>query len=362
MDYKAVFKEKLSKLLFLEVDWDGFKRSTQIPENISLKTKDLYIPISSKYITNNINNEIKINNLPIYYFIEGMLIALGADEKLSYSEDYIKVLKNIKESEDCGRGLVANRIKEDNLMDAYLLIKGLFLFTYKEEYYKKLLLVGEALIENDSAFGDILLKDIEVGKEEFNKMSEPYLYKALFLKKKGDFIGAKVEINQYLNKGGEVTPEIKEIIRDIDNIATYEEAIALLDKSPEQAIEMFLGLTESFKTNPLIYYYLAVASRKIEKYEEAIYYLNESLAIETGILEVVTELGINYACLGSYKNAIKYFKKGFEASKDVETCTNIVMCYLNMGDEKEAKLNLEIAKRLNPEDEIVQQIDRMFAK
>ena len=362
MDYKAVFKEKLSKLLFLEVDWDGFKRSTKIPQNISLKTKDLYIPISSKYITNNVNNEIKINNLPIYYFIEGMLIALGADEKLSYSQDYITVLNNIKESEECGRGLVANRIKEDNLIDAYLLIKGLFLLTGNEEYYKKLLLVGEALIENDSAFGDILLKDIEVGKEEFNKMSEPYLYKALFLKKKGDYTGAKVEINQYLNKGGEVTLEIKEIIRDIDNIATYEEAIELLDKSPEKAIGMLSGLTESFNKNPLIYYYLAVANRKIENYEKAIYYLNESLAIETGILEVITELGINYACLGIYENAIKYFKKGFEASKDVETCTNIVMCYLNMGNEKEAKLNFEIAKRLNPEDEIVQQIDRMFAK
>jgi len=362
MDYKAVFKEKLSKLLFLEVDWDGFKKSTQIPQKIDLKAKELYIPISSKYITNNVNDEIKINNLPIYYFIEGMLIALGADEKLSYSEDYITVLNNIKESEECGRGLVANRIKENNFIDAYLLIKGLFLFTGNEEYYKKLLLIGEALIENDSAFGDNLLKDIDLGKEKFDKMPEPYLYKALFLKKKEDYIGAKVEINEYLNKGGEVSEEIKDIIRDVDNISTYEKAIGLIDESPEKAIGMLSGLTENFNKNPLIYYYLAVANRKLENYEKAIYYLNESLAIETGILEVITELGINYACLGSYKEAIKYFKKGFEASKDVETCTNIVMCYLNMGNEKEAKLNFEIAKKLNPEDEIVQQIDRMFAK
>lgn len=362
MDYKAVFKEKLSKLLFLEVNWDGFKKSTQIPQNIDLKAKDLYMPISSKYITNNVNNEIKINNLPIYYFIEGMLIALGADEKFSYSDDYITVLKNINESEECGRGLVANRIKENNLIDAYLIIKGLFTLTDNEEYYKKLLVVGEALIENDSAFGDILLKDIDTGKEQFDKMPEPYLYKALFLKSKDDYIGAKVELNEYLNKGGEVTLEIKKMILDIDNIATYEKAIQLLDESPEKTIGMLSGLVENFNNNPLIYYYLGVANRKIENYEKAIYYLNESLAIETGILEVITELGINYACLGSYKEAIKYFKKAFEASKDVETCTNIVMCYLNMGNEEEAKLNFEIAKKLNPEDEIVQQIDRMFAK
>ena len=57
MDYKSVFKEKLSKLLFLEIDWNGFKKNTNIPEVVKLKTKDLYIPISSKYITSNVEDE-----------------------------------------------------------------------------------------------------------------------------------------------------------------------------------------------------------------------------------------------------------------------------------------------------------------
>ena len=38
------------------------------------------------------------------------------------------------------------------------------------------------------------------------------------------------------------------------------------------------------------------------------------------------------------------------------------MCYLNMGNEEQAKLHLDIAKKIKPDDEIVQQIDRMFAK
>ena len=94
----------------------------------------------------------------------------------------------------------------------------------------------------------------------------------------------------------------------------------------------------------------------------AILFFGCILAIESGILEVVNELGINYACLGDYEEAIKCIKKGFEASRDVEICTNIIMCYLNLGDEENAKLHLDIAKKLNPDDEIVQKIERMFIK
>ncbi|MCR4943760.1 MAG: hypothetical protein K5986_04765 [Clostridium sp.] len=362
MDYKAVFKEKLGKLLFLEINWEGFKRSTSIPEAVKLKTKDLYLPISSKYITSNVEDELKIKNLPIYYFIEGMLMALGADSNLSYSEDYIIILNNLKESEDCGKTLVASRVKEHELVEAYLLVKGLYTATGDEEYYKKLLLVGETLREDDSAFAEILLEDIEEGKKEFINMPDPYLYKAIVLRAKDDFAGAKVEINEYVNKGGEVTDDIKAMMKDIDNVTAYEKAIEMLDEKPEKSIGTLLGLLDQFESNPLIYYYIAVGYRKLENYEKAIVYLNDGLEKDSGILEIVNELGINYACLGDYEQALKYFKKGFEASRDVEMCTNIVMCYLNLGDEENAKLHLDIAKKLNPEDEIVQQIDRMFIK
>lgn len=360
MNYKSVFKEKLSKLLFLEIDREGFKRNLNIPKEVKFKGKDLYIPISSEYIASTVANEIKINNLPVYNFIEGMYIALGADENLSYNEDYIIILNNIKESEECGKDLVAKRIKEGKLEDAYLILRGMFLSTGNEEYIKKLLLVGEAIREKDKGFKEILLEDCDRAIEEFAKMPEPYLYKAIISKEEGDFGKARVEINEYINRGGEVTDEIKVIMNDIEHIATYEKAIELLDESPEKSIGMLLSLVEIFDSNPLLYYYLAVAYRKIENYEKAIYYLNESIAIESGILEVVNEFGINYACLGNYEEAIKYFKKAFEASRDIEICTNIIMCYINMGDKEQAKLHLDIAKKINPEDEIVKQLEKMI--
>lgn len=362
MDYKALFKEKLSKLLFLEIDQEGFKKSINIPEYISFENKELFIPISSEYITSNIQDKIKIENLPIYYFIEGMLLTLGADKDISYSEDYKLLLMQIPESEECGKSLVAKRVQENRLEDAYLILKGLIQVDENEEYMKKLLLIGVSIREKDSGFEEVLLEDIDEAKKLFNKMKEPYLYKGIILKDKTDYQGAKVEINEYLIRGGEQTPEIEMLMNDIENVTTYEKAVKLMEEEPEKAIGLFLSLLDEFQENPLIYYYLGVSYRKVGQFEKAVYYLLESLRIESGILEVVNELGLNYACLGNYDEAIKYFKKAFEASREVEICTNIIMCYLNSGNLEDAKLHLRIAKELDKDDEIVQKIEKLINK
>ena len=76
MDYKVKIKERLGKLLFLEMNKDGFKENIGIPSYVTFKNKDLYLPISSEYISSNINDEIKIKNLPIYYLYHYLLFQL----------------------------------------------------------------------------------------------------------------------------------------------------------------------------------------------------------------------------------------------------------------------------------------------
>lgn len=362
MDYKAVFKEKLSKLLFLEIDKDGFKKSTNIPEIVDFDNKELYIPISPEYITNNINNEIKIKNLPIYYFIEGMFLCLGADENLRFNSDYETILTYIKDSENCIKSIISKNINEDNLTKAYLLLKGLYKYSKDIDVMKKLLLVGESIREKDSGFKEVLLEDIDYCEKNLLKIPESYLYKALIYKDESDYRTANVYIHEYINNGGKITNEIKIIMDDIGNISDYEEAIEYLKDDPIKAIKILVNLLDKFDKNPLIYYYLGVAYRKLENYEKAIYYLRESINLESGIYEVVVELGINYACIGDYESAIKYFKKAFEASREVEICTNIVMCYLNLNDLENAKLHLEIAKKINGDDEIVKDLEKIINK
>ncbi|MDR3597598.1 tetratricopeptide repeat protein [Clostridium sp.] len=359
-NYKTLYKDKLSKLLFLEMDKEGFKKSLNIPEEIKFKNNDLYMPISAEYVAANANDQIKLKNLPIYYFVEGIFIVFGADKEVRYNEDYGTILAYIPNCEECVKSLIAERIKKSRLEDAYVLLKGLYRYTKEEEILTKLLAVGETIREKDTGFSELLLEDIDECKENFEKCPEPYLYNSLILRDKGDYKGAQVEINEYINKGGKRLPEIEKIMTDINNIGDFEKAVECLKDEPEKAIDLLLPISEEFAENPLVYYYLGVGYRRIENYNKAIYYLSKSLSIESGSLETVNELGMNYACIGDYEEAIKYFKKAFEASKDIEICTNIVMSYINLEDKEQAKLHLDIAKKLDPEDPIVIEIDQML--
>lgn len=84
-------------------------------------------------------------------------------------------------------------------------------------------------------------------------------------------------------------------------------------------------MVEEFHSNPLIYYYIGVAFRRLQKFEEAIHYLRESIKIESGILEVVVELGLNYACLGEYEEALIYFKKALKLQEMLKS-VQILLC------------------------------------
>ena len=362
MDYKAKIKERLGKLLFLEINIDGFKENIGIPNYVTLKNKDLYLPISSNNISSNLNDEIKLKNIPIYYFIEGMFIALGCDENLRFNDDYELILDYIKDTERCIKSLISKRVEEENFLEAYILLKGYYNNSKDLDVMKRILLVGEALREKDSVFNEEMLDIIEYCEENSLKICEHYLYKAMILKDKGDFKAARVAINEYISRGGKVTNEVEILNNDINNISDYEKALELLKEDPKESIKLLLKLVADFEENPLLYYYLAVAYRKLENYEKAIYYLQESLSRESGILEVIVELGLNYACLNEYEEAFKYFKKAFEASRDVEICTNLVLCYMNIDDIESAKLHLDIAKNLNPEDEIVKELEVILNK
>ena len=98
-NYKTMYKDKLSKLLFLEIKKEGFKRSINIPDNVKFKNDDSYMPISAEYVAANANNPITLTNLPIYYFVEGIFIAFGADKNIRYNEDYGMILSYIPDSE-----------------------------------------------------------------------------------------------------------------------------------------------------------------------------------------------------------------------------------------------------------------------
>lgn len=354
MDINARFKSKLSNLLFLEIEK---KRGMSIfKTNIN---EDIYMPIATENITQKVKKGETVENIPITFFIEGMFFVLGADEEFRFNAVYKKLINSVPKSVEFIKGKIAEKVKNNKYEDAYLLLKGLNTVENSTEIYDKLIMLLENLKLSDKAYEEEELKIIAEAKQ-IEDYANPYLYEAFIKKDKGDYDGALFCINTYISKGGEETAEITEFKNSLKIVLTYDEAKKMVYEEPAKALAMLIPLTNELGNNSEIYYYIALGYRILENYDKAIYYLEKSLEIDNSYPEVLNELGINYASLENYESAILYFRKVFEVTKSIEVCTNLVMCYLNTGNYDQAKVHLEIAKKLDSKDEIVMQLENMM--
>jgi len=342
MSIKAYFSEKLEKLLFLNI-----------------KDEDVYLPIKSTSLINDIKSGHNFDEIPFSYFIEGMFFILGADEDFKYKESYLKIINKTDESVKFIKGKIAEEIKNQNYEDSYILLKGLSIIEKSEEVFDKLILVLETLREKSDVFKEEELKILESVKN-IDKYSTPYYYEALIKREDKDYRGALISINRFLDLSGQNSNDLLAFRDSILKSLNYETGKALIYDDPKGAIKLLVPLLETFPEDASLYYYIGVCYRILENFQKSIYYLNEALNIDKNLVQVVNELGINYASLGNYDTGILYLRKAFEATKSVEICTNLIMCYLNSGKEEEAKAHFLIAKKLNPKDEIVLELEKII--
>jgi len=354
MSIESYLLEKLNGILFLEIKAGSKINNFKFEENT-------YLPVKGDEVIEKSKQGDNLENIPMNMFVEGMFYVLGTDKNFKFNETYKKLINSVPNSDKFIKGVIFKNIKDNKYEDGYLMLKGLLEIENNEENFDKALLLVDALRNKNSKFKEEEIELIEKAKELKN-YSRPYYYEAIIKKEEKDFTGALFSINQYLALGGESNSEVLELKASLETITKYDEAKEIVYDAPKEALEILLPLLDTLGDSAEIYYYIAVAYRILENHEKAIYYLNDALAISSDYVEVVNELGINYACINNYDFAIKYFRKAFEVTKSIEICTNLIMCYLNSNDLKSAKIHLEIAKKLDPKDEIVLELEEILSR
>ena len=354
MQTKVMFKEELAKLLFLNVRKEAIEDIFKVKIN-----SDIDLPVRAVKVTESINNGVELNNIPISLFIEGMFFVLGSDEKFLYNVEYKKLLNSFQNSTKVIKAIIFEELRKKHLLEGYIMLKGLVTIEESKDNYNKLLSLCEALRIENKDFQEEEISLINKLKDLF-EYAGPYLYEAIINKEKQEYQSALISLNKYLSLGGKSSEEIEELKSTLKFLADYNLGIELSISEPKKALELLLPLIDDGEETAIIYYHVAVAYRNLQNYEKAIYYLNESMALDSALAEVVNELGINYASLGDYKTAVIYLRKAFEATKAIEICTNLVMCYMNLGDMQQAKLHLEIAKKIDSEDETVKELESIL--
>ncbi|KEI06364.1 capsular biosynthesis protein [Clostridium botulinum] len=356
MDVKARFKDKLSNLLFLQMN----KERVEKVFNTKLETnEEVYMPVATEDIVHKVKNNEDVDNIPVAFFIEGMSYVLGTDEKFKYNDIYEKIIFSVPKASEFIKGRIASYVKEKKYEEAYIILKGLSKVEKTEEIYNKLIMLADKLRILNKEYVEEELEIIDKAKL-IEGYAMPYLYEALIKKDKEDFYGALFGINNYIAKGGVETPEISDLKNSLKIVNDYDEGKKLVYDEPQKALDLLVPLLSELGDNAEIYYHIAVAYRILENSPKAIHYLEKSMEIDSSYPEVFNELGINYACLQDFESAIVYLRKVFEVTRSIEVCTNLIMCYINIGDYKQAKSHLEIAKKINNEDEIVKQLNNIL--
>ncbi|WP_446897571.1 tetratricopeptide repeat protein [Clostridium sp. LBM24168] len=347
MNIKAHLKDKLSSMLFLEID------ENILDKVFKFESKErIYLPINAENIIDSVRVKNDMEKIPIGFFIEGMFYVIGLDKDFKFNCYYINILKGIPDSVKFIKGKIAKNIKDTRYEDAYILLKGLLNMGKSREVYDKLIITIDYLRREDSIYKDEEMEILE-DAESMEDYALPYFYHAIIEKENGDYEKALFYINNYISKNGEETVEVSDFKESVKSVVDFNRAKEILNENPKEALKILIPLMDVFGDHASLYYYIAVGYRMLKNYEKAIYYLNEALNIDSSIVEIVNEMGINYAFIGDYKTAVLYLRKAFEATKSIEICTNLIMCYLNLGDIDNARSHFDIAKRLNPKDEIV---------
>lgn len=355
MDIKSRFSEKLSHILFLEINKEKIESIFKVQVN-----EEIYIPIKSENIVEKVKSGAKMDSIPAGYFIEAMFFVLGADENFRFNRVYKKILLNVPESIKFIKGKIYKAVDKKQYEDAYIMLKGLIEIEENEENYSKLIMLADKLRSLDRIYKEEELSIIEKAKSIFSQYAMPYLYECLIKRDDKDYENALFALNNYLSIGGEETKEITELKISLKNVVDYEKGKQLIYDDPKKSLSLLIPLLDEFNDDAELYYYIAIAYRVLENYEKAIYYLIEAVNIDSNMPELINELGINYASLGNFEKAIEFLRKAFEVTKSVEICTNLIMCYINAGKIEEAKKHLDIAKKLDSQDEIVIELDSIL--
>lgn len=355
MNVDTLFRDKINQLIFLEINdkilMDIF--------HVDIKS-EVYFPVQAFRVIDKVKTNREFNEIAVSYFVEGMLYMLGCDEDFKYNKFYKKILTNsIELVRGFARKTIYQLVEEKDHINAYLLLKGYVVIEGTMENYSKQLMVADKIRSLDKDFVHEELRAIEKAKE-LKEYPEPFLYEAQIYSSIGDFRRALDSLREYLGRGGAPNEEVVYFKKQLQLSVDYEVGKEQVYANPENALRLLLPLIEELEDDALIYYYVGVCYRLLGNYEKSIYYLNESLVIDSTYPEVVNELGLNFACLDDFDKAILYFRKAFEATRTVEICTNLITCYINKGDLGQAKLHLDIAKKIDAKDDIVVQLDNML--
>lgn len=359
MNYNV--NDRLSKLIFIELKDLEVLKKINLSLYKMLQGKEILFPVDLKMV--NDKDTPKRSDLTMDKFFIGMLLCIGGNKNFIYNSYYEEIILNFENSQEFYKGYIYSLIQRDELFEAYIMLNGLSTIYFDDEYKEKLIAVLLNLKDKNDFLKHEFKTQIDDAIKNYRNFHKVYFYKSIMERDEGNYILALESIDTYIRKIKDKNidiDDVKEYRKQLLSYRDYEDGKEKIYSDSKGALERLIPLLDVFKDDALLYYYIAIACRKLKMYEQAIYYLECSREIDTDIVEVVNELGLNYASLDMYEKAVEYFKKVFEVTNAVEVCTNIIMCYFKLNEIEKMNNYFDIARKLNKDDDILKELENFI--
>lgn len=352
-------KSKTDEIVFIEL-----KENKTVSFNKAVLDSLTPIPIPVKDIAKQAKNP-EVGDFKLASIIDGMVSIMGIDMEFKYKDTYIAFLKNI--DENIWEKIVSKGIflaEKGNKIDAIVNFRAANLISANDinTLYNYARCLEEIALESDEdeklqqMFLDEAFDVFTYLLEEYPKSAFAYYHLGFHYVNKKMFISARSIWTKALKMelDDEKKSEIISRLGDIDAKVSYEEGYNLiLDGMIHEGLEKLLPLEDEYSDWWNLMFFIGLAYRQLENYDDALKYYQKVLALNTGHVDTFNEVSLCYMSMGNYESAKKYLKEALRmAPLNSELLCNLGIALLNLEEIEEAKEAIDKSLDLSPDDEI----------
>ncbi len=359
-EIQPVLQKKTDEIVFIELKEGGELKvgNTLLPAGIPL-------PIPTTDMVNKVQKS-EDASIRVDHILESMVVVLGIDDSFPHAMAYNNILKDSDPKMEMR--IMANGIQlaeEEKHIDALIRFKALMAMnpdSVDAQYNAARICEDVAAKHEDNA--DIYKRFNQTAYELFMDLLErgellvlTKYHLGFHFANDQRFLQAEQVWKDALASGDlsdDQKTELVDRLRDLDAKIRYERGYKLvIDGQADQGLEYLLPLEPDYPEWWNLHFFIGLAFRQKEQFDEAITYFKRVLSLNTGHVETMNELGICLMTMGDYNGAEAYFKEALRAHpQNHEILCNLGIVHIQRGEYQDAmdKLNASLAQK--PDDDV----------
>lgn len=356
---ESLFKKKADEVVFIELK-EG--KSIQIKDGVL--EAGLPVPIMFKYVIDKVKG-ISESDIQMKSIMEAMAFIVGIDSEFPHKGTYLQFMKAVDpELHQSVYTLAMQAFEDEKYLESAIYFKCAWEIEKNDMdtlfyYARSCELAAEKNREDEQSVK--LLEDEAF--EVFNYIVElqpdmalAYYHLGFHMVNRKSYRAAQGIWEKAVSLG--IHDDAKEdILKNLTHLWSriqYEEGYTLiLDGFPDEGLVKLLPLEEDNPEWWNLMFFIGLAYRQKEDYDEAIYYYKRTLNLNTGHVDTFNEIGLCYMSMRQFTLAQEYFEEALRLDpENSELLCNLGIVFLNMGQNDQAKRLIEKAHQINPEDEV----------